>query len=96
MTTWHIIWDRHKGLIVTIFSLGFIIMAWYSGKYGRSELEVPFYLLAYAIGGYQKAWEGLQTLIKEKDLDVDLLMVVAAIGAASIGFWRDGAILILI
>ncbi|WP_291351943.1 heavy metal translocating P-type ATPase [Desulfosporosinus sp.] len=71
-------------------------MAWYSGKYGRSELEVPFYLLAYAIGGYQKAWEGLQTLIKEKDLDVDLLMVVAAIGAASIGFWRDGAILILI
>jgi Cd2+/Zn2+-exporting ATPase len=95
-TSWKILWSRHKGLIVTALSLGFIILAWYSGKYGHSELEVPFYLLAYAIGGYQKAWEGLQTLIKEKDFDVDLLMVVAAIGAASIGFWRDGAILILI
>ena len=95
-TSWNILWSRHKELIVTALSLGFIILAWYSGKYGHSEFEVPFYLLAYAIGGYQKAWEGLQTLIKEKDLDVDLLMVVAAIGAASIGFWRDGAILILI
>ena len=95
-TSWNSLWSRHKGLIVTALSLGFIILAWYSGRYGHSELEVPFYLLAYAIGGYQKAWEGLQTLIKEKDFDVDLLMVVAAIGAASIGFWRDGAILILI
>ncbi|EGW36610.1 heavy metal translocating P-type ATPase [Desulfosporosinus sp. OT] len=95
-TSWNILWSRHKGLIVTALSLGFIILAWYSGRYGHSELEVPCYLLAYAIGGYQKAWEGLQTLIKEKDFDVDLLMVVAAIGAASIGFWRDGAILILI
>ena len=93
---WHILWSRHKGLIVTALSLGFLILAWYFGKYGHSELEVPFYLLAYAIGGYQKAWEGLQTLIKERDLDVDLLMVVAAIGAASIGFWKDGAVLILI
>lgn len=93
---WGELWSRHRGLIVTALSFGFIILAWYSGKYGRNELEVPFYLLAYVIGGYQKAWEGLQTLIREKDLDVDLLMVVAAIGAASIGFWRDGAILILI
>ncbi|HWQ42935.1 MAG TPA: heavy metal translocating P-type ATPase [Desulfosporosinus sp.] len=93
---WNILWSRHKGLIVTVLSLGFIILAWYSSKYGLAELEVPLYLLAYAIGGYQKAWEGLQTLIKEKDLDVDLLMVVAAIGAASIGYWADGAILIFI
>ncbi len=94
--SWGELWSRHRGLIVTALSLGFIILAWYSGKYDRTEFEVPFYLLAYVIGGYQKAWEGLQTLIREKDLDVDLLMVVAAIGAASIGFWRDGAILILI
>lgn len=94
--SWNIVWSRHKGLIVTVLSLGFIILAWYSVNYGATEFGVPLYLLAYAIGGYQKAWEGLQTLIKEKDFDVDLLMVAAAIGAASIGYWRDGAILILI
>ncbi|MHB8072943.1 heavy metal translocating P-type ATPase [Desulfosporosinus fructosivorans] len=92
----NILWSRHKGLIVTVLCLGFIFLAWLSGKYGYSGLEVPFYLLAYVIGGYQKAREGLQTLIQEKDLDVDLLMVVAAIGAASIGYWADGAILIFI
>jgi Cd2+/Zn2+-exporting ATPase len=45
----------------------------------------------------------LTTLFEEKELDVDLLMIVAALGAASLGLWRqeytlivDGAILILI
>ncbi|WP_407313310.1 heavy metal translocating P-type ATPase [Desulfosporosinus sp. SB140] len=94
--SWKELWSRHKGLMTTAISLGFIFMAWFFGNYSHSELVVPCYVLAYAIGGYQKAREGLQTLFQEKDLDVDLLMVVAAIGAASIGFWRDGAILIVI
>ncbi|MBW4478917.1 MAG: heavy metal translocating P-type ATPase [Tolypothrix brevis GSE-NOS-MK-07-07A] len=58
---------------------------------------------AYVIGGYESAREGLTTLFKEKELDVDLLMIVAAVGAASLGLWQgeyhliiDGAILILI
>ncbi len=58
---------------------------------------------AYVIGGYESAREGLTTLFKEKELDVDLLMIVAALGAAGLGLWQreyhliiDGAILILI
>ncbi len=58
---------------------------------------------AYVIGGYQSTREGLTTLFEEKQLDVDLLMIVAALGAASLGLWRqeyhlivDGAVLILI
>ena len=58
---------------------------------------------AYVIGGYESAREGLTTLFIEKELDVDLLMIVAAVGAASLGLWQreyhliiDGAILILI
>jgi Cd2+/Zn2+-exporting ATPase len=58
---------------------------------------------AYVIGGYESAREGLTTLFDEKQLDVDLLMIVAALGAAGLGLWRqeyylivDGAILILI
>ncbi len=58
---------------------------------------------AYVIGGYESAREGLCTLFEEKQLDVDLLMIVAALGAAGLGLWRqeydlivDGAILILI
>lgn len=90
------VWSRHRGLIITALCLGFIILAWYHGQDGKTGFVIFLYLLAYAIGGYHKAWEGLQTLFKEKELDVDLLMVVAAIGAASIGYWKDGAILIFI
>lgn len=94
--SWGELWEKHGAVIVTVLCLIFIFLAWISGKNDAPELEITFFILAYVIGGYQKAWEGLETLIKEKDLDVDLLMVVAAIGAASIGFWMDGAILIFI
>ncbi|MFE2493065.1 heavy metal translocating P-type ATPase [Streptomyces scopuliridis] len=55
----------------------------------------PLYALAYVTGGWEPAWAGLQAL-REKTLDVDLLMIVAAIGAASIGQVMDGALLIVI
>ncbi|MDR3031680.1 MAG: heavy metal translocating P-type ATPase [Kitasatospora sp.] len=53
------------------------------------------YALAYASGGWEPGWAGLQAL-KEKTLDVDLLMIVAALGAAAIGQVMDGALLIVI
>lgn len=46
--------------------------------------------------GWLKAKEGVETLIKERELDVNLLMVAAAMGAASIGYWNEGAMLIFI
>ncbi|WP_322982298.1 heavy metal translocating P-type ATPase [Streptomyces sp. S584] len=55
----------------------------------------PLYALAYAAGGWEPALSGLREL-REKVLDVDLLMIVAALGAASIGQVRDGALLIVI
>ncbi|WP_437073205.1 heavy metal translocating P-type ATPase [Streptomyces sp. enrichment culture] len=57
--------------------------------------HVPLYAVAYATGGWEPALEGLRAL-REKTLDVDLLMIVAALGAASIGQVLDGALLIVI
>lgn len=53
------------------------------------------YALSYATGGWEPGWEGLKAL-KDKTVDVDLLMIVAAFGAASIGQVMDGALLIVI
>lgn len=55
----------------------------------------PLYALSYATGGWEPGWAGLRAL-KEKTLDVDLLMIVAALGAAAIGQVMDGALLIVI
>ncbi|MCX4679597.1 heavy metal translocating P-type ATPase [Streptomyces sp. NBC_01433] len=55
----------------------------------------PLYAAAYGTGGWEPAWAGLRAL-KDKTLDVDLLMIVAALGAAAIGQVMDGALLIVI
>ncbi|MGM9469620.1 heavy metal translocating P-type ATPase [Streptomyces murinus] len=55
----------------------------------------PLFAAVYASGGWEPGWAGLRAL-REKTLDVDLLMVVAALGAAAIGQVLDGALLIVI
>ncbi|QLL09581.1 heavy metal translocating P-type ATPase [Mycobacterium vicinigordonae] len=53
------------------------------------------YLACYLAGGWGSAWAGAQAL-RNKALDVDLLMIVAAVGAVAIGQIFDGALLIVI
>ena len=53
------------------------------------------YAVCYLAGGWEPALEGLRAL-RERRLDVDLLMIVAALAAAAIGQYLDGALLIVI
>jgi heavy metal translocating P-type ATPase len=53
------------------------------------------FAVTYAAGGWEPGLAGLKAL-REKTLDVDLLMIVAALGAAAIGQVTDGALLIVI
>ncbi|WP_298800357.1 heavy metal translocating P-type ATPase [uncultured Pseudonocardia sp.] len=53
------------------------------------------YLVCYLAGGWEPALEGLRAL-RERRLDVDLLMIVAAVAAAAIGQWFDGGLLVVI
>ncbi len=55
----------------------------------------PLYVACYAAGGWAPLLDGLRAL-REKTLDVDLLMIVAALGAAAIGQVFDGGLLIVI
>jgi heavy metal translocating P-type ATPase len=54
-----------------------------------------FFLACYAAGGWEPGRAGLRAL-RAKTLDVDLLMVLAAIGAAAVGQVLDGGLLIVI
>ncbi len=80
-----------------------VFLGWLSLHLNWLGLGLLILPAAYVIGGYESAREGLTTLFEEKQLDVDLLMIVAALGAAGLGLWRqeyylivDGAVLILI
>ena len=62
---------------------------------GPHWLWWTLYWRCYAAGGWEPGLAGLHAL-RDKTLDVDLLMVAAAIGAAAIGQITDGALLIVI
>lgn len=72
-----------------------MLIAWAASGWSET-LSVLLYVISYSVGGWIKAKEGVETLVKERDLDVNLLMIAAALGAASIGYWNEGAMLIFI
>lgn len=72
-----------------------MLIAWGTAPY-LGTLSIMLYIVAYAVGGWTKAKEGIETLVKERDLDVNLLMIAASLGAAAIGYWNEGAMLIFI
>ncbi|MEO0534067.1 MAG: heavy metal translocating P-type ATPase [Cyanobacteria bacterium P01_A01_bin.123] len=83
------------GLLILLGAIAF--------QFNGLGLGIALLSIAYVVGGYGSAREGLSTLIQDRELDVDLLMIVAALGAAGLGLWHreypliiDGAILILI
>ncbi|MBO0587923.1 heavy metal translocating P-type ATPase [Sporosarcina sp. E16_8] len=92
----NIVWPVYLELIAAILSGALILTAWMVGRNGLETLSVPLYITAFLIGGFAKAKEGIEETINNKDLNVEMLMVFAAIGAALIGYWAEGAILIFI
>ncbi len=96
-------WQEYRDAIAAVICALLVILGWLTHSFGLTVLELPVLGLAYLIGGYESAKEGLTTLVVDKELDVDLLMIVAALGAAGLGIWQqdysliiDGAVLILI
>ncbi|WP_416828973.1 heavy metal translocating P-type ATPase [Ectobacillus polymachus] len=87
---------RHHELIFALSSGVFILIGWILDKQGATTVSIAFFVLAFLIGGYAKAKEGITSTIEEKDLNVEMLMIFAAVGSAMIGYWAEGSILILI
>jgi Zn2+/Cd2+-exporting ATPase len=86
----------HAELIAAGLSGVFIAAGWISDKMNDEVASIIFYLLAFVIGGFAKAKEGIEATYENKQLNVEMLMIFAAIGSAIIGYWTEGAILIFI
>lgn len=87
-------YKRHAALLVSAL---FIVLGYVSfftlGE--RHLLTVAAYLLAILIGGYSLFKTGLQNLLR-LDFDMRTLMTVAIIGAAIIGEWAEGAVVVIL
>ena len=82
---------RWAGVATMLFAFGSGL--YYAG--GPAWLWWTLFLGCYVSGGWEPGRAGLRAL-KDRTLDVDLLMVAAAIGAAAIGQVLDGGLLIVI
>lgn len=66
-------------------------------KLAGAQPWVPtaFYIAAYFFGGFFTVIEAIENL-KRKKFEIDTLMLVAAIGAAILGEWAEGALLLVL
>ena len=90
-------WDiaRKQSVLTAITALG-IAVGWIGGAAGLSQPWPQIaYCVAYLAGGYYGVRQGLAEL-RHGIINIDLLMILAAIGAAIIGNWREGAILLFL
>jgi Cd2+/Zn2+-exporting ATPase len=60
-----------------------------------SWVSLALYIGAYFFGGFFTAKEAIETVIKG-GFEIDFLMLVAAIGAAILGEWAEGALLLFL
>lgn len=90
--------DDHGGseaeLILPALVLLGMAMGLASHFWGRHDLDVYGYGLVYLAGGLPAGWSALKNLLLNRILDIDLLMVVAALAAAAVGAPMEGAILL--
>ncbi len=91
-------WYKENREIVFSLTAGLLLLIGWLGEtfFGLPVLAATaLYITAYIFGGWdisQHAWHA----IKEKHFDTDLLMVMAALGAAFLGEFAEGALLLFL
>lgn len=67
----------------------------HAGKIPYS-VETIMFLISIVIGGYHWSLEGINELIKEKKIGIEILMMAATIGSALLGIWDEAALLVFL
>ena len=88
--------DHREVLLVLVAGL-LLLAGWSLGRFTTASpvLTTAFLLGAYAAGGWhvaRHAWHA----VRQRELDTDVLMMAAAIGAATLGEVADGALLLFL
>ena len=91
------LWWQNREMVLATFALLFLVAglivehstAWPEG------VAIGLYALSYIAGGYEGAISAAR-MLRRGVLDIDFLMIVAALGAAYLGEWSEGAILLFL
>jgi Cd2+/Zn2+-exporting ATPase len=59
-------------------------------------MEIGAYVAAIALGGYHWAREGLEELLSERVVGIEVLMIAATVGSSALGLWDEAAALVVL
>ncbi|EMI29052.1 heavy metal translocating P-type ATPase [Rhodopirellula europaea] len=84
-------------LIFAILSGTFLLVGWLIETFTEWNqwISLGCFLAAYVFGGYYTVTEAIEK-IRAGKFEIDFLMIVAAAGAASLGAWAEGALLLFL
>jgi Cd2+/Zn2+-exporting ATPase len=90
--TW---WEKWQLVVAAVGCWTFLIAGVLTERFmGHTPIVTGLFILAYIFGGTFATIGALQDLFLHRTVNVDLLMVTAAIGAAFVGGWAEGAVLL--
>ncbi len=91
------IFGSQTELIFACLCGGFLLVGWLIATFtsAPSAVAIGCYLAAFFFGGYYTTREAYEK-IRVGAFEIDFLMLVAAIGAAALGAWAEGALLLFL
>ncbi len=90
---------HHKELVWSLIGGLFLGLAWAGERWAGLQrgVAVALYVVSYGFGGFDLAGHSAKSLRKGHfHFDIDLLMLLAALGAAVLGQWVEGAFLLFL
>lgn len=91
-------WRDNPELLLASVTLVALLIGWLGGSVSGvlpAWAVIVFALIAFLAGGYSGAKVAVENAFSGK-FNIDLLMVAAALGAALIGEWEEGALLLFL
>jgi Cd2+/Zn2+-exporting ATPase len=90
-------WERNQLAVYTVVCAATLLAGFLAEHVWAASPWVwgVLYLAAYVAGGGVAAINGFRSLLQRR-IDVDFLMVAAALGAASLGDWAEGGMLLFL
>lgn len=91
------VWGMSPELALSLLAGAALVTGWVGATFLGlpAPVALALYLVAYAAGGWNATKSAVRAGLKGR-FDIDVLMVVAALGAAALGEWAEGALLLFL
>lgn len=89
-------WWRAPKVLASLGSGALLLAAWVAGLFGAGAASIAIGVAAMLVGGYYFGREGLEKLFLRRRVGIEILMSVAAVGAAALGEVLEGAALVFL